>query len=88
MVIGLDGKLTWDSKGQPVLSAPGRDAIVVVDLVRPDRSTIVATLPNPNSIIGPPVNLAVAPDGSLAIVANSVSNGVGPTMWRSPLAAG
>jgi DNA-binding beta-propeller fold protein YncE len=74
MIIGLDAKMTWDERGQPVLSKPGRDAVVVTDLAQPEVPRIVAVLPLENSVAGPPVNVAISHDNSIAIVANSVSN--------------
>jgi DNA-binding beta-propeller fold protein YncE len=55
-----------------VLSPSGRDNVVIVDLAEPEAPKIVANLPLKNSIVGPPVNLAITPDGSLALVADSV----------------
>jgi len=72
LIVGNDEKPVWDDEGKPVLSAPGRDNVVIVDLAEPEAPKIVATLPLKNSIVGPPVNLAITPDGSLALVADSV----------------
>jgi len=72
LIVGNDEKLVWDDEGKPVLSAPGRDNVVVVDLAEPEAPKVIATLPLKNSIVGPPVNLAITPDGSLALVADSV----------------
>ena len=71
---------------------PGRrrpapaDAILIVDLAKPEDPKIVVSLPLENSIVGPPVNLDIAPNGSIALVADSMTvaedNGVrklGPT---------
>lgn len=74
MVVGLDQKMAWDDAGHPVLTAPGRDRVAIIDLRRPGRPKIVAVLPLENSIQGPPTNLAISPDDSLAIIANSVTN--------------
>lgn len=74
LIIGLDQKMTWDTSGQPVLSAPGHDGVAIVDLSTPEAPSIIATLPLENSIQGPPTNLAVSPDNRLAIVANSITN--------------
>src|SRR3546814_1868004 len=74
LIIGLDQKMTWDTSGQPVLSAPGRDGVAIVDLSTPEAPRVMATLPLENSIQGPPTNLAVSPDNRIAIVANSVTN--------------
>jgi DNA-binding beta-propeller fold protein YncE len=71
MIVGLDEKVGFDD-GRPVLSLPGKDQVVVVDLANPEEPKIVAALPLKNSIIGPPVNLAFTPDGTLALIADSM----------------
>ena len=73
MIVGNDEKLVWDDQGKPVLSAPGRDSVLILDLAEPEAPKIVANLPIKNSIVGPPVNLAITPDGALALVADSVN---------------
>jgi DNA-binding beta-propeller fold protein YncE len=72
MIVGNDEKLLWDDDGKPVLSAPGKDSVLIVDLANPEDPKIVASLPLKNSIVGPPVNLAIDPSGSIALVADSV----------------
>lgn len=72
MVVGNDEKAMWDDEGKLTLSPAGRDTVVVLDLAEPENPRTVATLQLQNSVIGPPVNVAVAPDGALALVANSV----------------
>ena len=73
LVIGDDNKLHWDDAGKPVLTEPGKDEVVIVDIKNRQSPTIVATLPLMNSVIGPPTNLAIVPDESLALVANSIN---------------
>ena len=72
MIIGIDEKVTWDAKGKQLFTAPGKDSVSVVDISNPEAPKITANLPLMNSIFGPPVNLAVSPDGKLAVVANSM----------------
>ncbi|WP_245422047.1 YncE family protein [Alsobacter soli] len=72
MVVGCDEKLVWDDEGKPVLSAPGKDNVLIVDLASPEDPKIVASLPLKNSVVGPPVNVAIDPTGSIALVADSV----------------
>lgn len=72
MIVGLDEKLLWDESGKPVLSAPGKDQVLVVDLASPETPKIVAALPLKNSVVGPPVNVAIDPSGTMALVADSV----------------
>lgn len=73
LIVGNDEKLLWDDDGKPVLSAPGKDNVTILDLADPENPKIVATLPLKNSIVGPPVNLAIDPTGSVALVADSVN---------------
>ena len=72
MIVGNDEKVWWDDDGKTVLSAPGKDSVLIVDLANPEDPKIVASLPLKNSIVGPPVNLDIDPSGSIALVADSV----------------
>jgi DNA-binding beta-propeller fold protein YncE len=72
MIVGLDQKIAIDDDGKPVLSLPGKDSVVIVDLANPEEPKIVVSLPLKNSLIGPPVNVAIAPNGAIALVADSV----------------
>jgi DNA-binding beta-propeller fold protein YncE len=72
MIVGNDEKVWWDDDGKTVLSAPGKDTVLIVDLANPESPKIVASLPLKNSIVGPPVNLDIDPSGSVALVADSI----------------
>jgi DNA-binding beta-propeller fold protein YncE len=72
LIVGNDEKLLWDDKGAPVLHPAGKDTVVILDLADPENPKTVATLPLKNSVIGPPVNLAIDPTNSIALVADSV----------------
>ena len=71
MIVGLDEKVLWDDDGKTVLSLPGKDSVLIVDLADPENPRIAATLPLENTVVGPPVNLDIDPSGSVALVANS-----------------
>ena len=72
MVVGIDQKVGVDN-GNFVNSAPGKDLVLIIDIgTDPLAPKIVASLPLMNSIFGPPTNLAITPDQSLALVANSM----------------
>jgi DNA-binding beta-propeller fold protein YncE len=73
MIVGNDEKLIWDAEGKPVMSPPGKDSVVIIDLADPMNPKIVANLPLKNSVIGPPVNLDIDPTGSVALVADSIN---------------
>jgi DNA-binding beta-propeller fold protein YncE len=72
MIVGNDEKVVWDAEGTRKFVAPGKDTISIVDITDREAPKIVAAIPLMNSIFGPPTNLAITPDESLAIVANSV----------------
>jgi DNA-binding beta-propeller fold protein YncE len=72
MIVGNDEKILWDDNAKPILSVPGRDSVLIVDLADPLAPKIVANLALKNSVIGPPVNLDIDPTGSIALVADSV----------------
>ena len=83
MVVGVDNKVVWSDEGRPVFLPPGKDSVTIVDIgTDPANPKIVASLPLMNSIFGPPTNLAITPNGQLALVANSmdwVADGAG---WK------
>jgi DNA-binding beta-propeller fold protein YncE len=72
MIVGNDEKVLWDDDGKTLLSPPGKDSVLIVDLANPENPKIVANLPLKNSVVGPPVNLDIDPTGSIALVADSV----------------
>ncbi|HTW71576.1 MAG TPA: beta-propeller fold lactonase family protein [Acetobacteraceae bacterium] len=73
LIVGNDEKILWDAQGKPIISPTGKDNVQIVDVAKPEAPKIVATLPLENSIVGPPVNLAIAPDDSIALVADSMT---------------
>jgi hypothetical protein len=82
MIIGNDEKVTWDDAGKRSLLGPGKDTISIVDISTPESPRIVTNLPLTNSIFGPPVNLAITPDGRLALVAKSVEHVPEGAGWK------
>jgi len=84
MVVGIDNKTTWGTDGKLQLSAPGKDVVTIIDIgTDPANPKIVATLPLANSIFGPPTNLAITPNGQLALVADSVEYAADGAGWKS-----
>ncbi|MBL8313138.1 MAG: YncE family protein [Rubrivivax sp.] len=72
MLVANDEKQSWNDAGQVVLVPGGRDSVSIVDIgTNPLAPQIVVNLPLANTIVGPPVNLAITPDESIALVANS-----------------
>jgi YVTN family beta-propeller protein len=83
LVIGDDNKLYWDDTGKPVYTEPGKDEVVIVGIKDPEAPKIVASLPLMNTVIGPPTNLAITPDESLALVANSLAYEPAGAGWKT-----
>jgi DNA-binding beta-propeller fold protein YncE len=71
LIVGNDEKVVF-TDGKPVLSPPGKDSVSIIDIRDRTKPIIVVNLPLENSVFGPPTNLAITPDGKLALVANSV----------------
>src|SRR5437667_12653662 len=72
VIIGIDNKVFWDSDAKQVHSPPGKDAVSILDISDRMNPRIVARLALMNSVFAPPVNFAITPDESLALVANSM----------------
>jgi len=81
VLIGLDQKITFGPDGT-VQGPPGKDAVLVMDISSPAKPRIRASLPLANSLLGPPTNLQITPDGKLGLVANSVVQTQDGTAWK------
>jgi DNA-binding beta-propeller fold protein YncE len=73
MIVGNDEKVLFDDDGKAVLSPAGKDSVLIVDLADSENPKIIANLPLKNSVVGPPVNVAIDPTNSIALVADSVN---------------
>jgi DNA-binding beta-propeller fold protein YncE len=73
MIVGNDEKLLWDDNFKPILSPPGKDSVLIIDLADALNPKIVGNLPLKNSVVGPPVNVAIDPSQSIALVADSMN---------------
>lgn len=75
MIIANDEKVSWDDQGAQLLM-PERavqDTVCIYDIASdPESPSLVARLPLESSVYGPPTNLALTPDETLAFVANPV----------------
>jgi WD40 repeat protein len=72
MIVGNDEKLLWDDDGKRVLFPAGKDSVMILDLADPENPKIIANLPLKNSVVGPPVNVAIDLTNTIALVADSV----------------
>ncbi len=82
ILIGLDEKITYGPDGL-VNGPPGKEAVLVMDVSNPAKPRIRASLPLMNSLLGPPTNLQITPDGRLGLVANSVTNEQDGAAWKT-----
>jgi DNA-binding beta-propeller fold protein YncE len=82
MIVGNDEKVLFDGDGKPILSPPGKDTVLIVDLANPESPKIVATLPLKNSVVGPPVNVDIDPTGGIALVADSIDVTKDGDSWK------
>lgn len=81
ILIGLDSKVVYDQNGQKFVQ-PGDDAVLVMDAADPAHPRIRASLKLTNSLLGPPTNLQITPDGRLGLVANSVNSVQDGEAWK------
>jgi DNA-binding beta-propeller fold protein YncE len=72
MVVGIDRKFAYDQNAVRQALEPGHDEVQFFDLRSPEKPALVGTIRLENSILGPPTNVAVTPDQSLALIANAV----------------
>ena len=74
MLVGVDTTVVFaDDEEACAASSARQGSIVIIDIgTDPAKPKIVTTLPLMNSVVGPPTDLAITPDGALAIVANSL----------------
>ena len=61
LITGNDEKVWFDETGKTVNQPPGKDTVSIIDIREPAKPRILASLPLMNTIIGPPVNLAITP---------------------------
>jgi DNA-binding beta-propeller fold protein YncE len=83
IIVGNDEKISWDENGKAIQNEPGRDSLSIVDVSKPDAPRVTATITLPNSIVGPPTNLAIHPSGEFALVANSVNAERDGNAWKN-----
>jgi DNA-binding beta-propeller fold protein YncE len=72
MVVGIDTKFWFDEAGGRVFKPDSGDLVQFYDLADPARPALIGSLPLENSVVGPPTNLAVTPNGRLALIANAI----------------
>ena len=77
IISGNDEKATYTDAGQMVVGPPGKDTLSIIDISKRAKPRILANLPLINTLVGPPTNLAVTPDQTLAILVNSLELGAG-----------
>jgi DNA-binding beta-propeller fold protein YncE len=69
-VTSNDNKVTLDNGTVKVVQNPAPDTVTILDLkVSPPR--VLAEIPAPGSVVGPPFSVALTPDESLALVGSS-----------------
>jgi DNA-binding beta-propeller fold protein YncE len=81
ILVGIDNTMVFDARGKGY-RAPGHDLLLVLDAANPARPKIAASLPLSNSIQGPPVNLQITPDGTLGLVASSITVSKKDGKWQ------
>ena len=81
MISGNENKVDLDTGGIRVIPPTAPDSVSILDFSTfPPK---VQTIENiPNTVVGPPSNIAITPDGSLALIADSIMvNPTNATKW-------
>jgi 6-phosphogluconolactonase (cycloisomerase 2 family) len=81
ILIGLDSKIVYNAQGQQNVQ-PGTDKLLVMDISNPAQPRIRASLDLSNSLLGPPTNLEITPNGRLGLLANSVVHTQEGNGWK------
>ncbi len=73
LITGNDGKVTFGDSGAQ-FGPPGGDSVSIVDVgADPESPSLVVDLKLMNSVFGPPTNVVISEDQSLALVANAMA---------------
>jgi DNA-binding beta-propeller fold protein YncE len=79
---GNDEKATYTDAGQMIVHPPGKDTLSIIDIGNRTKPRILANLPLINTLVGPPTNLAITPDQTLAILVNSLDAVPDGDKWK------
>jgi DNA-binding beta-propeller fold protein YncE len=71
LLSGNENKIDLTTGGQVVVQNAAPDSLTLIDFSRFPPVT-VDVMDVPNTVIGPPSNIAISPDGKVALVANSI----------------
>ena len=82
IISGNDEKATYTDAGQMIVGPPGKDTLSIIDIGKRAKPRILANLPLINTLVGPPTNLAVTPDQTLAILVNSLDSVQDGDKWK------
>ena len=82
IISGNDEKATYTDAGQMIVGPPGKDTLSIIDISERAEPRILANLPLINTLVGPPTNLAVTPDQTLAILVNSLDSVQDGDKWK------
>ncbi len=81
ILVGLDSKIVYTDQGQTNVQ-PGTDKLLILDVSNPGLPKIRASLDLTNSLLGPPTNLQITPNGRLGLLANSVVHTADGSAWK------
>jgi DNA-binding beta-propeller fold protein YncE len=83
MVVGIDRKFAYDANAVRQALEPGNDEVLFFNVREADAPKLIGSVRLENSIVGPPTNVAVTPDQSLALIANAVHSEKTEAGWKA-----
>ncbi|MEO8154404.1 MAG: YncE family protein [Rhizobacter sp.] len=83
MAVGIDRKFAYDTTAVRQALEPGHDEVQFFDVKEPLKPRLLGSVALENSILGPPTNIAITPDQSLALIANAVHSEKTASGWKA-----
>jgi len=83
MAVGIDRKFAYDEKAVRQALEPGHDEVMFFDIGNPASPKMIGSVQLENSILGPPTNVAVTPDQSIALIASAVHSEKTEAGWKA-----
>jgi DNA-binding beta-propeller fold protein YncE len=83
MVVGIDRKFAYDANAVRQALEPGNDEVLFFDVKEPEDPKLIGSVKLENSILGPPTNVAVTPDQSIALIANAAHSEKTEAGWKA-----
>ncbi|MFT4928761.1 MAG: DNA-binding beta-propeller fold protein YncE [Phenylobacterium sp.] len=74
MAVGIDRKFSYNLQTSKYTGhASGHDEVQFYNLSKPGNPRLIGSVPVENSVVGPPTNIAITPDQTIALIASAIT---------------